>query len=107
MIEKDGKKWNLMSDFSELCAKWQTLEGFKSEEDRIDELISDLVDFCKKYRNTHSHFAINTAAALFLQVDDMINGREVLGADKGALRLTAMWLEKLSREKGDKANGIG
>ena len=106
MIERGSKKWDMMSEFFILYSKWEQIPEGKNEETLLDETIVDMVDFCRKYVEKNDRFAANIAAALFLQVDDMINGRKVLGADKGALRITAMWFEKLSREKGDESNGI-
>ena len=82
MIEKDSKKW-------------EKLEEGKSEETLLDEAIADMVDFCRKYVEKNDHFAVNIAAVLFQRIDDGIRKETVLGADKGSLRLSAMWLEKL------------
>jgi ferric iron reductase protein FhuF len=95
VFDKGDKGFKMMGEYFKLCKKWEKLEEGKSEETLLDEAIADMVDFCRKYVEKNDRFAVNIAAVLFQRIDDGIRKEMVLGADKGSLRLSAMWLEKL------------
>ena len=99
-FEKGSKGFDMMGEYFHLCKKWSVLPGDKNEETILDRAIDEMVEFCRKYQEDQNRLAINIAAALFLNIDCMVRGADVLGDDKAALRITALWLEKLVKVTG-------